>query len=105
VEQLGKVCGGDRTWLVGGASVVILTDGAFHLSDFDLVASNETVFREVLHKNAFQDEKGQGPAGSTLHDGWMHLNHPDLGWQLVIGHLFDGRPDKLSGNCHRIEGR
>ena len=59
VEQLGEVCGGDRTQLVCGASVVILTDGAFHLSDFDLVASNETVFREILHKNAFQDEKGR----------------------------------------------
>jgi hypothetical protein len=53
--QYRQACGGDRAWLVGGASVVILTDGAFHSGDFDLVASNEAVFREILLKHGFQD--------------------------------------------------
>jgi hypothetical protein len=104
MELLGQVClayrqtcGGDRAWLVGGASVVILTDGAFHSGDFDLVASNEAVFREILLKHGFQDEKGQGRAESMLHVGWMHPDHPDLGWQLVTGPLFDGRSDKSRG--------
>ncbi len=110
VELLGQVCledrracGGDRAWLVGGASVVILTDGAFHSGDFDLVASNEAVFREILLKHGFQDEKGQGRAGSVLHVGWMHPNHPDLGWQLVTGPLFDGRSDKSRGIAIKLK--
>ncbi len=28
-----------------------------------------------------------------LHVGYMHPDHPDLGWQLVTGPLFDGRSD------------
>jgi hypothetical protein len=49
---------------VGGASVVILTDGAFHSGDFDVVASDETPFKEIPLKHGFQDECGQGRAGS-----------------------------------------
>jgi hypothetical protein len=64
---------------------------------FDLVASNEAVLSEILLKHGFQDEKGQGRAGSVLHVGWMHPDHPDLGWQLVTGPLFDGRSDKSRG--------
>jgi hypothetical protein len=32
-----------------------------------------------------------------LHVGWMHPDHPDLGWQLGTGPLFDGRSDKSKG--------
>ena len=28
-----------------------------------------------------------------LRVGWMHPDHPDLGWQLVTGPLFDGKSD------------
>jgi hypothetical protein len=100
MELLGQVCldyrnasGGDDAWLVGGASVVILTDGEFQSGDFDLVASDEALFREVLLKHGFQDERGQGRGQGMLQVGWMHPKHPDLGWQLVTGPLFDGRSD------------
>lgn len=100
MDLLGQVCleyrnasGGDNAWLVGGASVVILTDGAFHSGDFDLVATDAVLFRNILLKHGFQDERGQGRGGNVLHVGWMHPDHPDLGWQLVPGPLFDGRSD------------
>jgi hypothetical protein len=100
MDLLGQVCleyrnasGGDNAWLVGGASVVILTDGAFHSGDFDLVASDAALFREILLRHGFHDERGQGRPGAMLHVGWMHPDHPDLRWQLVTGPLFDGRSD------------
>ena len=100
MELLGQVCleyrrasGGDDAWLVGGASVVILTDGEFHSGDFDLVATDVALFREILLKYGFQDERGQGRARNMLQAGWMHPDHPDLGWQLVTGPLFDGKSD------------
>ncbi len=96
LDRLGQVCeayrqasGGDHAWLVGGASVVILTDGKFQSGDFDLVVENEDLFRDILLKHGFRDERGQG----KLHMGYMHPDHPDLGWQLVTGPLFDGRSD------------
>jgi hypothetical protein len=36
----------------------------------------------------------EGRAGSMLHVGYMHPDHPDLGWQLVSGPLFDGKSDE-----------
>ena len=106
MDLLGKVCleyrnasGGDNAWLVGGASVVILMDSAFHSGDFDLVAADEVLFRKILLEHDFQDERGQGRSGTVLHIGWMHPDHPDLGWQLVTGPLFDRRSD-TSANRH-----
>lgn len=100
LELLGQVCleyrkasGGDEAWLVGGASVVILTDGEFHSGDFDLVASDSALFRDILLKHGFLDERGQGGRPGILQVGWMHPDHPNLGWQLVTGPLFDGRSD------------
>lgn len=73
VELLGQVCedyrrasGGDRAWLVGDASVVILTDGEFHSGDFELVVADEALFREILLKHGFQDERGK----NKLHVGF-----------------------------------
>jgi hypothetical protein len=109
-ELLGQVCqeyrnasGGDRAWLVGGASIVILTGGAFHSGDFDLVVAHEDLFKEILFKHGFQNERGQGRAGSMLHVGYMHPNHPDLGWQLVSGPLFDGKSDESKGIAIKLQ--
>lgn len=100
MNLLGQVCeeyrrasGGDRAWLVGGASIVILTAGEFHSGDFDLVVSNENLFREILLRHGFVDEKGKG----KLHVGFMHPSHPNLGWQMVTGPLFDNKSDKERG--------
>jgi len=96
VELLGEVCykytqasGGDTAWLVGGASVVIITDGQFHSGDFDLVVGNQALFETILRAHGFQEERCPG----MLHIGFMHPGYPDLGWQLVTGPLFGGKTD------------
>jgi hypothetical protein len=96
LELLGEVCykygrasGGDTAWLVGGASVVVITDGEFHSGDFDLVVANQQLFEAILREHGFQEERGQG----MLQIGFMHTDHPDLGWQLVTGPLFGGKTD------------
>jgi hypothetical protein len=97
IELLGTVCeayrrasGGDMAWLVGGASVVIMTDGQFQSGDFDLVLSDDQLFKKILFQYGFYEESGP----NRFHFGFQHPKHPDFGWQLVSGALFDGRTDK-----------
>jgi len=93
---LGRVCEAYRAetgapaYLVGGAAVAIFTQGAFHSADFDLVASAEDIFHEIMLAHGFKSEDRRG----KLRVGYYHPDHPQFGWQLVTGPLFDGRADK-----------
>lgn len=93
---LGRVCEeyrssvGAPAYLVGGAAVAIFTQGAFHSADFDLVVAAEDAFRKLLLKYGFVAENRQG----KLLIGYYHPDHPQFGWQLVTGPLFDGRSNK-----------
>jgi hypothetical protein len=78
---------------VGGASIVILTDGAFHSGDFDVVASDEALFRKSCSSMA--SKMNVGRAGQETCCTWSE--YPDLGGQLVTGPLFDGRSDQSKG--------
>jgi hypothetical protein len=82
IELLGTVCeayrrasGGDMAWLVGGASVVIMTDGQFQSGDFDLVLSDDQLFKKILFQYGFNEESGP----NRFHFGFQHPKHPDFG--------------------------
>ncbi len=100
---LGRVCEayrqrvGANAYLVGGAAVAIFTDGTFHSADFDLVVAADDAFHEILLAHGFVPEDRQG----KLRVGYYHPDHPQFGWQLVTGPLFDGRSDK--GLAVRVE--
>jgi hypothetical protein len=73
LRLLGRVCeeyrrrtDGDRAWLVGGASVVIFTDGFFHSGDFELVAADEQLFEEIILEFGFIKDDRVGHL-----DSWM----------------------------------
>jgi hypothetical protein len=93
---LGRVCKEYRTrtggpaYLVGGAAVAIFTQGTFHSADFDLVVAFEDAFHKILLDHGFIPED----RGGKLLVGYYHPDHPQFGWQLVTGPLFDGRSDK-----------
>jgi len=54
------------------------------------VVAAEDCFREILLTHGFKPEDRQG----KLHIGYFHPGHPQFGWQLVTGPLFDGLADQ-----------
>lgn len=76
--------------LVGGAAVVIYTEGAFPSGDFDLVTVADRGFLDILMETGFREDTGPG----KLRNRYYHPDQPGFGLQLVSGDLFDGRTDR-----------
>lgn len=80
---------GSRAWLVGGAAVVIYTQGSFHSADYDIVAVGDDLLAEIFERHGFRKEDRKG----HLHRGWYHPDHPGFGWEIVGTTLYDGHSD------------
>jgi hypothetical protein len=76
--------------LVGGAAVTIYTAGAFQSGDFDIVATDDEAFEYCLLAEGFLKESRAG----YLQIGYHHNGHPQFGFQIVSGRLFDGLSDR-----------
>lgn len=89
VAEYHRQSGGSRAWLVGGAAVVIYTQGSFHSADYDIVAVGDDLLAEILKRHGFRKEDRTG----YVFRGWYHPDHPGFGWEIVGDILYDGGTD------------
>jgi hypothetical protein len=82
---------GSEVVLVGGAAVVVYTNGLFHSGDFDLITAADESFLRILLETGFHEDTGPG----KLKNRYYHPDQPGFSVQLVSGPLFDGRTDRL----------